>query len=105
MPEMLEQARAMANQAQGQGKGLGQGMSLNQLMMQQLQQQGGAFGQRGQGAGGKAFDEYEGAVHGLTLRSAPRGAGRAGCLEDEFDLAADAKAEEIAAAQGEEKNG
>ncbi|MCP3905422.1 MAG: hypothetical protein GY715_17490 [Planctomycetes bacterium] len=53
LQQLLQQARAMANQAQGQGKGLGQGMSLNQLLMQQLQQ-GGAFGQRGQGAGGKA---------------------------------------------------
>ncbi|MHC5113466.1 MAG: hypothetical protein ACYTGP_03445 [Planctomycetota bacterium] len=52
LQQLLQQAQAMANQAQNQGQGLGQGMALNQLLLQQMQ--GGAFGQRGQGAGGRA---------------------------------------------------
>jgi hypothetical protein len=51
--QMLQQAQAAANACQGQCQGLGQGLGMQNL--QQLAQgQGGAFGQRGQGAGGQA---------------------------------------------------
>jgi uncharacterized protein (UPF0335 family) len=48
MQMLLQQAQAAANMCQGQCQGLGQGLSLQQAMA------GGAFGNRGQGRGGKA---------------------------------------------------
>jgi hypothetical protein len=49
MQQMLQQAQAAANKCQGQCQKLGQGMG-----QQQSQMAGGAFGNRGQGAGGQA---------------------------------------------------
>ncbi len=51
MQQLLQQARAASGACQGQAQGLGQGLAMQQW--QQGRQQG-AFGQRGQGAGGKA---------------------------------------------------
>ncbi|MHC4210155.1 MAG: hypothetical protein ACYSWT_10635 [Planctomycetota bacterium] len=53
LQQMLQQAQAAANACQGQCQGLGQGLGMQQAMQWWLKQ-GGAFGQRGQGAGGKA---------------------------------------------------
>jgi hypothetical protein len=53
LQQMLQQARAAANACQGQCQGLGQGLAMQQAMQWWLQR-GGAFGQRGQGAGGEA---------------------------------------------------
>jgi hypothetical protein len=53
LQQMLKQAQAAANACQGQCQGLGQGLGMQQAMQWMLKQ-GGAFGQRGQGAGGKA---------------------------------------------------
>jgi hypothetical protein len=53
LQQMLQQAQAAANAAQGQCQGLGQGLGMQQAMQWWLQQ-GGAFGQQGRGAGGKA---------------------------------------------------
>ncbi len=47
--QMLKQAQAAANACQGQCQGIGQGLGLQQAL-----RQGGAFGNRGQGQGGKA---------------------------------------------------
>ena len=52
MQQMLKQAQAAANMCQGQCNGLGQGLALQQAMQQW--RRGGAFGNRGQGAGGIA---------------------------------------------------
>ncbi len=54
MQQLLQQAQAAANACQGGAQGLGQGLAMQQAMQQWAQQQGGAFGNRGQGAGGKA---------------------------------------------------
>jgi hypothetical protein len=53
LQQMLQQAQAAANACQGQCQGIGQGLAMQQAMQWWLQQ-GGAFGKRGQGAGGKA---------------------------------------------------
>ncbi|MHC4081709.1 MAG: hypothetical protein ACYTFF_01790 [Planctomycetota bacterium] len=53
LQQMLQQAQAAANACQGQCQGLGQGLAMQQAMQWWINQ-GGAFGQRGQGAGGKA---------------------------------------------------
>ena len=53
LQQMLNQAQAAANACQGQCQGLGQGLGM-QAATQWMLKQGGAFGQRGQGAGGKA---------------------------------------------------
>lgn len=52
MQQLLQEAQAAMNMCQGQCQGIGQGLSMQQAMQQW--QQGGAFGNRGQGAGGKA---------------------------------------------------
>ncbi len=52
MQQLLQEAQAAMNAAQGQCQGMGQGLAMQQAMQQW--KQGGAFGQRGQGAGGKA---------------------------------------------------
>jgi hypothetical protein len=52
LKQMLQEAQAAANACQGQCRGLGQGLAMQQAM--QWWTQGGAFGQRGQGAGGEA---------------------------------------------------
>ena len=52
MQQMLKQAQAAAAMCQGQCNGLGQGLALQQAMQQWSQR--GAFGNRGQGAGGVA---------------------------------------------------
>ena len=53
--QMLQQAQAAANACQGQCQGLGQGLGMqNMQQLAQQQNQGGAFGQRGQGQGGQA---------------------------------------------------
>lgn len=54
MQQMLREAQAAANACQGQCDGLGQGLGMQQAMQQWMQQRGGAFGNRGQGAGGQA---------------------------------------------------
>ena len=57
MQQMLRQAQAAQNACQGQCQGLGQGLgNLGQPQLWQVAQQqpGGAFGNRGQGAGGQA---------------------------------------------------
>jgi hypothetical protein len=48
LQQLLQEARAAQGQCQGQCQGLGQGMAMGQP------NQGGAFGNRGQGRGGKA---------------------------------------------------
>ena len=53
LQQMLNQAQAAANACQGQCQGLGQGLGM-QAATQWMLTQGGAFGRRGQGAGGKA---------------------------------------------------
>ena len=53
LQQMLKQAQAAANACQGQCQGLGQGLGMQQAMQWMLKQ-GGAFGRRGQGAGGQA---------------------------------------------------
>ena len=53
MQQLLQAAQAAAAVCRGQAKGLGQGLAMQQAM-QMWQMQGGAFGNRGQGAGGKA---------------------------------------------------
>ncbi len=52
MQQLLQQAQAAAAVCRGQTKGLGQGLAMQQAM--QMWSQGGAFGNRGYGAGGKA---------------------------------------------------
>ena len=54
MQQLLQQAQAAAGTCQGQAQGLGQGLAMQQAMQQWQQGRGGAFGRRGQGAGGKA---------------------------------------------------
>jgi hypothetical protein len=56
MRQMLQQAQAAAAACQGQCQGLGQGLGMQLALQQWAQQlgQGGAFGNRGQGQGGKA---------------------------------------------------
>ena len=54
LQQLLQQARAAAGACQGQVQGLGQGLGMQQAMKLWKQCQGGAFGNRGQGAGGKA---------------------------------------------------
>jgi len=55
MQQMMQQAQAVAAANQGQCQGLGQGLAMQQAMqMWQQDQQGGPFGQRGQGEGGTA---------------------------------------------------
>ncbi len=51
---MLQQAQAAANACQGQAQGLGQGLGMQMALQQWMQSRGGAFGNRGQGAGGQA---------------------------------------------------
>ncbi|MHC4414810.1 MAG: hypothetical protein ACYS0G_05955 [Planctomycetota bacterium] len=54
MRQMLQQAQAAANACQGQTQGLGQGLVMQQAIQQWMQSRGGAFGDRGHGAGGEA---------------------------------------------------
>lgn len=54
LQQMLMEAQAAANAVQGQCEGLGQGLGMNQAMQQWMNGRGGAFGNRGQGAGGQA---------------------------------------------------
>jgi hypothetical protein len=54
LQQLLQQAQAAANAAQGQCQGLGQGLGMQQAMKWWMNQPGGAFGNRGQGEGGKA---------------------------------------------------
>ncbi len=54
MQQLLQKAQAAAAVCRGQTRGLGQGLGMQQAMQSWRQGQGGAFGNRGQGAGGKA---------------------------------------------------
>ena len=54
MQQLLQEAQAAAAVCRGQTKGLGQGLAMQQAMQMWQQGQRGAFGNRGQGAGGKA---------------------------------------------------
>ncbi len=54
MQMLLQQAQAAANACQGQSQGLGQGLSMQAALQQWMNSQGGAFGNPGRGAGGKA---------------------------------------------------
>ncbi len=54
LQQLLQQAQAAAGACQGQCQGLGQGLGMQQAMNMWRQGRGGAFGNRGQGAGGKA---------------------------------------------------
>ncbi len=54
MQMLLQQAQAAANACQGQSQGLGQGLSMEAALQQWMNAQGGAFGNPGRGAGGKA---------------------------------------------------
>ena len=52
--QFLQQAMAAAGACQGQAQGLGQGLGMRAAMRMWMQGRGGAFGNRGQGRGGKA---------------------------------------------------
>ena len=54
MQQLMMQAQAAAGACRGQFGQLGQGLNMQQALQQWLKSQGGAFGQRGQGAGGRA---------------------------------------------------
>jgi hypothetical protein len=54
MQQLMVQAQAAANACQGQCNGIGQGLQMQQALQQWAQGRMGAFGGRGQGAGGQA---------------------------------------------------
>ncbi len=54
LQQLLAEAKAAQGACQGQCQGLGQGLGLQQAMQAWAQGRGGAFGNRGQGQGGKA---------------------------------------------------